>query len=325
MHSLCETCDKRRGNACTVATTGSGSVHHMTTCPIGLFPVAAATSAAACRIAPYRTGPGKRWEGSAPWRDREVSVILPIIEYNETLDLTLECLRRQTIKPLIYIVDTGSIQTTDRILALRDASTEVIQLRMQGWYHPSWPVAAALDAAWGCINTPYVFFTHDDCFIKQQDTLEQLTLLADRHHAVGHQITERDYPLWKHDFGHTFLMLKTKTMDQIPLVWNMRAYEAMTGVSCDPVKCKQGYPDTETMMNHLFRAKLGWTPSFTPEVGRPLFLGTEENFRRNENDWFDHCRSMTCSFLYAADYYEKAIGWTKDAMANCRKRLEVWK
>ena len=318
MNSICSTCTKRLGNNCTAVSSGSSSVNHLNSCPIGLWPGKGQT------IAPFRKGEGKRWEGVAPWRDRQVSVILPIIEYNATLDLVLECLRRQTVQPVIYIIDTGSHLTTDKILALRDESTEVIQLRLQGWYHPSWPVAAALDAAWGCINTPYCFFTHDDCFIKQQDTLEQLLPLASEHFAVGHQITERDYSMWQHDFGHTFLMLKVKEMDQIPLVWNMRAYEAMTGVSCDPSKCKSGFPDTETMMNHLFRLRRGWVPSFEPQSGVPLFLGTEENFQRNENDWFDHCRSMTCGFLYSKDYHTKAIGWTRDAMVQCRKRLETW-
>lgn len=330
MNKHCEGCQFRKGNNCLRATGTDVSVHNLTHCPIGLWGQTEDTgSGPAARIAPFRTGPGKRWEGSAPWANKLVTVILPVIEYNETLDLTLECLRRQTIEPLIIIVDTGSVLTTDRIVALRDAKTEVIQMRMQGWYHPSWPVAAGLDAAWACVNTPYVFFTHDDCFIKQQDTFQQLIVKCQDHPAVGFRITERDYPHWMHDFGHTFLMLDVKEMDQIPLTWNMRAYQAMTGVSCNPELCKQGFPDTETMMNHLFRLRRGWVPGFEAVKGQPLFLGTpeeqEQNFQRNENSYFDHCRSMTCSFLYAPDYYAKAIAWTKSAMDNCRKRLEVWK
>lgn len=319
MNPICSTCENRRGFVCTVATTGTGSVNHMTACPIGLFP----TDPATCRIAPYRSGSGKRWEGSAPWRNKQVSVILPILEYGETLDLVLECLRRQTIEPIIYIVDTGSISTTDRILALRNATTEVIQLRLQGWYHPSWPVAAALDAVWGCINTPYAFLTHDDCFVKQQDTFSRLIPLAVRHHAVGHQISQRTYPGWQKEFGHTFLMLNVKSMDHIRLTWNMRTWSAITGNTLDPTLAMPNHPDTESMMNlQLHRNQM--IPSFSPDVGQPLFLGTEENYERNDNDWFDHCRSLTGSSIYSPEHYEKALKWTKEAMTACRERLATW-
>lgn len=274
-------------------------------------------------IAPYRTGGPKRWEGSAPWRDKLVSVILPVLEYNATLDLTLECLRRQTYKPLIFIIDTGSVATTDRLLALRDASTEVIQLRLQGWFHPSWPVAAALDTAWNCINTPFAFFTHDDCFLKQQWTLEHFVTLARRHQVVGHQITERPYAGWEQEFGHTCLMMDVAEMDRIGLTWNMRAYCHLSGRSIDPQVCKQNDPDTETMMNYQLR-KAGLIPSFATTGNAPLFLGTEENYVRNNNEWFDHCRSMTCSFLYSPAIYAKNLEWTKAAMTDCRARLKTW-
>lgn len=275
-------------------------------------------------IAPYRAGAGKRYEGSAPWRDMEISVILPILEFNKTLPLVLEAIRLQTLPCVIYIVDTGSILTTDQIDALRSPRTEVIQLRCQGWFHTSWPVAAALDAVWGIINTPFAFFTHDDCFLKKQTCFEELLRLCKVHHAVGHQITPRQYDEWALDFGHTCLMLDVAKMDTLPLQWNMRVYGRMTGVSIDPALCKPNVPDTESQMNWQLR-RHGLVPSFDAEPGQPLFIGREENRQRNTDEWIDHCRSMTCGFLYAPDHAAKAGEWATAAMEAAELRHRDWR
>ena len=330
---------------------GDASVHHLRKCPLGFWPAGPASmggfvpppkanfpkeliqasstlvpqnSSPDKRIAPYREGEGRRWEGSAPWRDVPVSVILPVIEYNQTLNLVLEGLRRQTVPSVIYIIDTGSYLTTDQITALRGPSTEVLHIRTQGWFHPSCAVAAALDAAWGCVNTPYAFFTHDDCFLKKQTTFEELIPLCDKHKAAGHQITVREKSTTLLDFGHTFLMLNVKAMDQLPMSWSIRAYGHQTGVPTDPLLCKMGHPDTESMMNHQLH-KAGLFPSFTPTSAQTCFTGTEENWKRNIDDWIDHCRSMTCGFLYANDHSQKAQQWVKLAMADATERMKQWK
>lgn len=318
MNPICQTCPKRVGRLCTSVKPAAGIVS-LRSCPDkkwGSDPVT---------IAPLRDRSIHwldRCRGSLPWKDKPVSVILPMLEYNVTLDLVLEGIRRQTIPSVIYIIDTGSVETTNRIAALRDKNTEVIQLRMQGWWHTSMPVAAALDAAWGIINTPYAFFTHDDCFLKKQTCLEELVELCSTHHAVGHQITKREDPNWETNFGHTMFMLDVPWADRLGLSWNMRRFEAITGVSVDPLKCKMGYPDTETMMNHVFR-EAGFVPSFSPETGRPLFTGREANFTRNVDDWLDHCRSMTCAF-YDAVYYKTCLDWARSAMADAVERYKTW-
>ena len=341
MHSICETCAHRKGNVCQQVFSGNASVQTMQSCPLRYWPTASmqgqfhpdkasqfglqpAQNTPDKRIAPYREGDGRRWEGSAPWRDVPVSVILPIIEYNRTLDLVLEAIRRQTVKSVVYLIDTGSYLTTDRIAALRDYRTEVIVMRMQGWWHPSWAVAAALDAAWACVNTPYAFFTHDDCFIKQQDNFEQMIALCKDHHVVGHQISPREKATTEHDFGHTFLMIDVDKMHQLPMTWNMRAYGVQTGVNINPTECKMGHPDTESMMNHQLH-KAGMIPSFDKHIGSPLFTGKEGNFVRNEDEWMDHCRSMTCGFLYSNEHAKKVSVWVDDAMKQAQQRMKEWK
>lgn len=343
MNTACNACVHRRGKVCQQVFSGNANVTTMTQCPLNLwstqvhkkrgdfYPDTNATFGLPIpqnipdkRIAPFREGDSRRWEGSSLWKDIPVSVILPVIEYNRTLDLVLEGIRRQTVKSLVYIIDTGSYLTTDRIAALRDHQTEIIVMRMQGWWHPSWPVAAGLDAAWGCINTPYAFFTHDDCFLKKQTCFEELIPLTARHHVVGHQITPREKATTEHDFGHTFLMMDVDKMHELPMTWNMRAYGHQTGVNINPTECKMGHPDTESMMNHQLH-KANMMPSFNAEAGRPLFIGTEANFSRNQDEWMDHCRSMTCGFLYSNTHAKKASAWVDDAMLDAKRRMTEWK
>lgn len=318
---ICAICPKRSGRLCTAASPVRGLVA-VKTCPEKKWGVVPHSPIIAPRRDPSLGGV-ERCQGAKPWEGKTVSVILPILEYNKTLDLVLEGIRRQSVPSVVYIVDTGSVATTEQIVALRDQQTEVIQLRMQGWYHTSMPVAAALDAAWQCIKTPYCFFTHDDCFLKKQTCFEELITLCKEHFVVGHQITERADPLWEESFGHTLLMTDVQQMDLMGVSWNMRRFEALTGVSIDPYKCAGGYPDTESLMNHIFRLH-DFVPSFTPQKGKPLFLGTEKNWERNQDEWMDHCRSMTCAFY--DDYYAaKNAKWVKAAMEEAKQRYASWK
>jgi glycosyltransferase involved in cell wall biosynthesis len=316
---ICETCPSRVGRLCTSASPAKG-LNLIRSCPEGKW-----GDESGVRIAPFRDasiGGVERCQGAKVWEGKQVSVIIPVLEYNKTLDLVLEGIRRQTVPSVIYIVDTGSVKTTAQIAALRDKQTEVIQLRMQGWWHTSMPVAAALDAAWQCINTPYCFFTHDDCFLMKQTCFSELIALCKKHYVVGHQITERADPLWHLSFGHTLLMTEVRQMDLMGVSWNMRRFETLTGVSTDPRKCHGGYPDTESLMNHIFRLN-NFIPSFTPEEGKPLFIGTEQNWKRNVDEWMDHCRSMTCA-IYDDNYAAENAKWVKSAMEAAVERYKSW-
>ena len=62
-----------------------------------------------------------------------------------------------------------------------------------------------------------------------------------------------------------------------------------------------------------------------PIPGQPLFTGKEENFQRNEDQWIDHCRSMTCGQLYSPAVFQKASGWASDAMIKAKQRMKTWK
>lgn len=319
--AICQECPKRVGALCTAHKPAKGIVN-LVSCPENRWGPPAQNKV---QIAPLRNanlGGVERCQAAKLWEGKPVSVILPVLEYNKTLDLVLEGIRRQTVPSVVYIVDTGSVATTDRLAGLRDKQTEVLQLRLQGWWHTSMPVAAALDAAWQCIHTPYCFWTHDDCFLKKQTCFEELIALCKDHYVAGHQITERADPLWHLSFGHTMLMADVKKLDLMGVSWNMRRYEAETGVSSDPYKCHGGYPDTESLMNHIFRLH-NFIPSFSPEKGSPIFTGKEENFQRNVDEWFDHCRSMTCGF-YSEAHTKLCNEWVKSAMADAVERYKTW-
>lgn len=311
----CHGCKYFRLKRCNKANK---AVSSLTECPEGLWQAQPDSV-----IAPYRHKCKAPWEGTAPWTHSPVSVIIPVLELNETLPTVIALLQKQTVRPLIYIVDTGSIRTTAELEALRSPSVEVLHLRTQGWPHGSWPVSAALDAAWGCINTPYAFLTHDDCFLQKQTTLSELMALCSIHKAVGHQISPRTYEGWQNEFGHTCLMLSVPDMDAINMTWNFRKWGVAVGKSIVSSKCLPNKPDTETMMNHLLHVN-GLTPSFNAPPGKPLFIGTEQNAVRNIDPWIDHCRSMTCGMLYSMEHYQKVKLWVQDAMAQANERLASW-
>lgn len=269
-------------------------------------------------IAPRRNEAttAKPWEGSRPWDNSQVTAIIPVLERSEMLDMVMESLLLQTQPPLIYLVDTGSIETTAALQSLRQSNTvEVLSVRLQGWIHPSEPVAAALDAAWPCVHTPFAFLCHDDTIFKDRQLLEKMTALTRLHAAVGYQITERPYPEWKTELGHSCTMLDVAIMDRIGMRWNMRAYSHATGKPLDPSVCGPNDPDTEREMNRLLHLH-GIVP---------FFIGAEQNHRRTNDAMMDHCRSLTSGILYSPERAAVSSQWSADAVEQAKQRHATWR
>lgn len=177
MQQVCVSCVYRRNSICT-KSPGIANLAILSTCPIGnAFDTVRAPSLGAvipC-IAPIRRNGtiGVPWEGNKPWSRYSVTTIIPVLEWTPLLDTVIEALRLQSTPPLIVLVDTGSIETTDKLSSLRSIDLEVLSIRSQGWKHPSWPVAAALDTAWSIVSTEFVFLTHNDCVLKTQQHLQR--------------------------------------------------------------------------------------------------------------------------------------------------------
>lgn len=316
--AVCTSCRHRRNAICT-ASTGLANIHFMQTCPINLPLLNEPTPAEPLTpvIAPLRNIPthAKPWEGNKPWSRHKITTIIPVLEHTPLLDLVIESIRLQTVSSLIILVDTGSIETTSHLDSLRAFDLEVLSIRSQGWQHPSWPVAAAIDTAWSLVNTEYVFLTHNDCILKRQSALADLKTLCQTFKAVGHQISPRRYVGWEKELGHTFTMLHVPTCDDIGMSWNMRAYCRVTGRPLDPMVCGPNDPDTERFMNwHLQRANIV-----------PHFTGTEQNHSRTNDDWIDHCRSLTSTTLYDSRKAAICREWEADAIEIAIRRHALWK
>jgi glycosyltransferase involved in cell wall biosynthesis len=260
--------------------------------------------------------PWEGWSKQKPW-DYNVSVAIPVLDTIETLKVVVKLLRLQTERPFIIVIDTGS---TDELLAevaqLRAVDLEVHSLRLNGVRHPSDFPAMAMDVAFTVCRTRYLFATHADCFLMRQDVLERmLRLCQTTSPVVGHELSPRHHADWKGMVGHTCLMLDMHVMDDIGAGWSLRRLARQHGIeNHEPSSVRPNWPDTELLLNYTLR-KHGIAPYLT---------GTEENFARNRDEYIDHCRSLTASFLYNREYYEKARAWAEDAMNDARIRIANW-
>ncbi len=260
------------------------------------------------------------WEGSAqkkPW-EYDVCVAIPVLNSPETIDLILELLRLQTIKPYILIIDTGSTaKNYKKFEKLRADDLEVHSIRLNGVRHPSDPVSMAMDMAFALCRSKYMFCTHNDCFLMRQNVLEEMVNLCKTKSAVvGHRLTPRAHEDWYTHVGHTCLMLDMVVMDRIGAGWSQRRIMRHLGVEdYSPSGDRENFPDTEVCLNYICKAN-GIIPYFT---------GTEENDVRNTDSYIDHCRSMTCGRLYAEDKWAKHEYELKEAMERAAERVELWK
>src|ERR1700748_1819766 len=104
MNPICQTCPSRVGRLCGAVTPAKG-LDRLPSCPESRW-----EETTEVEIAPLRRKELdgiSRCRGSEPWKNRPISVILPVLEYNITLDLVLEGIRRQTVPSIVYIIDTG--------------------------------------------------------------------------------------------------------------------------------------------------------------------------------------------------------------------------
>jgi hypothetical protein len=261
------------------------------------------------------------WQGRIackPWK-YQITAAIPCLDHAEETAVCIELLRLQTVRPYIILVDTGSLpDQAAKLEALRADDVEVHRLRLNSTRHPSDPVAYALDLCQSICDTPYLFTTHQDCFLRRRDFLEYLVCEIDGYAVVGYRLTERKHPDWQKMFGHTATLFDMAVMDDLGVTWTLRRAARLTGMEGRPEGWKgvlNNWPDTESTMNTiLMRAGVN-----------TKFVGTEQNYVRNKDENIDHCRSMVCSSLYWRHYYQaKAVVWMREAIAEARSRVLEW-
>ncbi len=289
-------------------------------------------------IAPVRDvepRPTRAWEGynqRKPWH-YSCTAVIPHLDTPELLETCVGLLRLTNTRPYILVIDTGSRpQNVKRIEELRGVDLEIHYVRSHAWVHPSDPVAVAMDLAQSLCCTRFMYCTHADCFLKRRELLDDMISLSieQDNPCVGYQLTERAHEDWEWMVGHTCTMLDVEFMDKHRISWSQRGLCRRNDVKWSPnvVLAKKAgeiknpaeqpnWPDTELAMNYGFR---------DAEV-TPLLIGSEENYQRNNNDDFDHVRSLPSLRLHAdkkSPNLRRAEGWMESALAEAQERIREW-
>lgn len=262
-------------------------------------------------IAPKQAGwPGK--EEKKPWHYK-VTAAIPHLETIEPLKMCVEILRRQTERPYILVIDTGSNkETRDQLELLRAPDLEIHYIAAHGYQHSSEPVTVALDVAQALCKTEFIFHTHSDCFLRRFNFIEDMIrMCSPKNPAIGYRMSPRDWITteWEWMVGHTALVLHTDTINRIGAVWNMRRMWKEYGY---PISAKcGGWPDTETGFNHILR-----------DHGiKPHFIGDDINYKRQIDHNIDHVRSYAGATIYSESHLRASAPWMLDALADARDRI----
>lgn len=272
-------------------------------------------------ISPLRNTPTRLrpWEGSCikkPW-DYEITAVIPLLDTYDTVSISVELLKLQSIQPFIILIDTGSQkQELEKILELANSDIEVHSLRFNGVLHPSDYPAIAMDTAFSMCRTNYLFSTHADVFLRNRFFLEELLNKCKSHSpVVGYEVSPRAHSDWKGMVSHTATMFHMPTMDRIGYGWSLRRLCNIYQIKCHtPDPMRPNWPDTEILGNYILRKN----------SIEPYLIGKEENFSRQVDENIDHCRSITSGRLYSPSYAQKAETWVQSAMHEAKNRIELW-
>ena len=263
------------------------------------------------------------WRGECnkkPW-EYEVTAVIPVIDTFDSLQICVEILRLQTIKPYIIIVDTGSSQENlNNIMSLHDEDLEVHCVRVNGTLHPSDTVCMAMDLAQSLCRTKYMFATHSDVFLMRRNFLESLISICGdepgKYPVVGYEMSPRQHDDWKGMISHTATMYHVRTLDKIGFGWSMRRLAAIYDLdSQEPHPERPNWPDTEILGNLILRQN---------EI-KTKIIGSENNFQRNKDENIDHSRSISLGMLYSPAYYQSAKKWFDEAKKEAEDRIICWK
>jgi hypothetical protein len=265
-------------------------------------------------------GQARPWEGTIDRKPDEyaVTAIIPTLDPGDEVRLVVELLRRQTLRPYILLIDTGSgPEATKRLEALAAPDVEVHSLRFNAVKHPSEPVSIALDFGAARCQTRLSFYTHTDCFLMSQDVIENMAAeLSEESPVTGYQLTPRAHADWAEHYGHTCLLADQDLLHRYGISWNMRRcalYHGLLDYGVTPDR--PNWPDTEIPFNAQLKY-YGFVPKF---------LGGEDNYLRNiRPPHFDHVRSISSANLYSPDHKAKSAGWLVSAMADAEARLRAW-
>jgi len=292
-------------------------------------------------VAPLGNHEPHRWQGIIPhpWNYR-IAVGIPHLETLAPLKMILELYRRQTVRPYLMVVDTGSTPACRRQLeSLRAEDLEIHFLAANAYRNSSEPVALANDVIQSRCPTDYLLFTHADVFPERRDLLEMLlSRCTPTHPVVAYRMTRRDAEALRQDAetagldlgrhvletsaavisnqsarwmaGHTILAVHVPTIDKTGATWTMRRGQAY-GL---PWNGSLGWPDTESAWNMAIKA-----------AGiEPAFIGEERNFQATRDANITHVRNYTGSKIYGSSIFATAQATLDETMGRAARHLLEW-
>lgn len=259
------------------------------------------------------------WHGRMhrkPWH-YTITAAIPCLDHATETNAVIQLLRLQTCRPYIILVDTGSsARELAKLEALRDVDVELHLIRRNAMQHPCDAIASAMDLAFSLADTPYVFTTHQDCFLRARHFLQHLVDNIHGLAAIGYRISPRKYDGWEQHLGHTATLFSVAEWDRLGATWSLRRAAALLGIGrpANTIHALDAI-DTEAAFNTLFSQR----------GAKTAFVGHEQNFVRTLDDFIDHPRSLICTELYYPQHAATARDWTDDALRHAQDRIHLWR
>jgi len=259
------------------------------------------------------------WQGKLhrkPWH-YTITAAIPCFEHARETAIVIELLRLQTCRPYIILVDTGSkARELTKLEALRADDVELHLFRRNAMQHACDSVASAMDLAFSLADTPYVFTTHQDCFLRARHFLQHLMDNIHGLAAIGYQLSPRKFKGWEHHLGHTATLFSIAEYDRMGVTWSLRRAANLLGV---------GRPANDMTVFDAIDTEAAFNKIFLNAGAKTAFVGSEQNFIRTKDDFIDHCRSLVCTGLYYPDHYAIARTWANEALREAQERIRLWR
>jgi hypothetical protein len=251
----------------------------------------------------------KVWEGpthTKPW-NYPVTVGIPHLGSNlRVLQLAIETWRKQTRKPFIQVVDTGSpIAMLNDLLNLESDDLEISVNRSRGFRGKWEGVALAYQQLFNSCRTPYLLLTHNDLIPISQTVLdEMMSLCTPRQPVVGYSKPQKEGTLGLH-----LTMLHIQTLDRVWLTWQHRWYRHNMALTDKP----EGYSLEESFNKTLSLSGI-----------KPLILGSGTTFRRQITPHFDHIGGLSNTLIYDRPHASEIGQIAEEVTTAAEERLRKW-
>ena len=259
------------------------------------------------------------WQGRMhrkPWHFL-ITAAIPCLDHAVETAAVIELLRLQTCKPYIILVDTGSCaRELAKLETLRAQDVELHLIRRNAMQHPCDSIAAAMDLAFSMADTPYVYTTHQDCFLRARHWLQHLVDNIHGLAAIGYRLSPRKFPGWEQHLGHTSTLFSVAEWDRLGATWSLRRAAGLLGV---------GRPANDMTIFDAIDTEAAFNARFIQAGAKTAIVGYEENFVRTLDDNIDHPRSLVCTGLYYPPSYQARREAADLALQAALVRIRLWR